>query len=1429
MAFSTPIESIVTNIWDRHLASDQHFGRIRAFMSTKLDMLGFSESTSTYTVKPFNQQDPSRKVTWQWNAKDRTHEFVLNVIGLEDLVERRSIAGVEEKVEDFFCRLCAVLIPRRSAALEAHVRSAQHVLCYVHKYHPLTIMELDCLPKEGGKEMRKILAQLLKDHQLKEQYCIPVYDPVGEQERKTVVAVQKAKDEERQRHLAEARQKAQEQRKKKDEERRKQRELEMEKEKQRQEERARREKDARERAKRLEEEKARVKKLLVEAARKAEEEKKAKEAKEKAQEEADRQKRQEHLRSLLDREKARLRALHEKEAAQRRLLVEKQELEKKMKELQERAALKNQPPQVAQGQHPLRNGPSSYANIPEPQLIAPNMRPSSTGLVNVSPEPYRQPLLGHAPQFMHNGPHHPVPPPSMSYNGPPSMGREAFETAGPKPLFPKFVPIAEQVPVYKGLEDAEKATRPKPKTPPPEERPKVISRPSLFDRRVDPYISNAKIIQTRDQLVDFIWRQGAERIPPSELPVQFNEKAAGIEGALGVDCLYEVVCADCSDLDTLYCSMCGVWTFPNEMFKHLETVEHKLAYLFRNYKMYHQTVVSETNSIVREAMLSQFAIQIWKMEKPPGQVCNRLRSLLDRATIERIWPEYVNVLDHSWKDSGRTVGRVEVPPPISKEAWCIPTDDKAAEDKKIKEKKIKEEIKDEKEKGNEKSSKTKGESRDKSDSRSKRKDDKEKEKDKKESSSSIQSRKRSASPEKKSSSSSKPHESRRSASPHRKRRRSRSPDKDSRTRSPSKRSRSRSPDKRSRARSPEKHSSRDDKHSHERSSSRSKRDRRRSSSREYSRRSRSRSRSRSPRHRRRRSRSRSRGRRSDNGLSWEETAAAFLAKLGDAQAAAKVLDSAKEKKSSKRASSKSFVDEKIKQLRSLANPTPSSSSKEKVDTERAKPSSSSDSDEKVQMRKLLGVLITMQQEAERNGNLDESIIDKLYREVGLKKSVEASSDQLLAQICSQISQDSPSSSKPAIDLQSFGISTQPQPVPQQPAPSIFGGGFNTQPMPPPGQPSTIQSLLSEVKRSLGTLKPPRPPSPLVKSPPFVITKRDDVFPDAETISYVFPGADSKEIRQASSSNTPPAEDKLSKKEKAALRRKMLLEEAERLRRQAEEEGEDDDDEWDCLAEVINNPPPTNKVNTVEQPSARSHHKSQDQKTASQEKSQDRRSDEKEKSHSRKSDDKGRSHDRRSDDREKSHDRRASEKEKEDSKRASDSKRSSSQREEEPREKKLDPIAPGQKMPLQRTILPDGKPSREAKKEEAKARAKEKKEEREKSQVKGVPSHWPQPVPQPLLGLSLERPPQKEEPRQPMRQEPFQPHPQQFPMHNEPVYPPMGNNPVYPNQYPPMYPNQQPPFQNPPYYPGQQFMGQPPMNGFGGPPMQQQFYGHPPYY
>lgn len=263
-------------------------------------------------------------------------------------------------------------------------------------------------------------------------------------------------------------------------------------------------------------------------------------------------------------------------------------------------------------------------------------------------------------------------------------------------------------------------------------------------------------------------------------------------------------------------------------------------------------------------------------------------------------------------------------------------------------------------------------------------------------------------------------------------------------------------------------------------------------------------------------------------MSWEETAAAFLAKLGDSKAAASVLDAPKGERSP--SAQVRELEEKLEQLKNLAkNQSPnldvlleSTSNQRRLQEklarrEKAPPSPSpADFDEKAQMRKLLGVLITMQQEAERSGSLDESLIDKLYREVGLKKSVESSSDHLLAQLCSQISQGSGARNKPSIDLQSFGISNRPEELKQQQSTgsSLFGGGQN--------RTSAFQTLLSEVKRSLDSLNSPRPASPLIK-PPYGITNRDDVFPEGETISYVFPGTDCMQnsSRSAQSTTTTP--------------------------------------------------------------------------------------------------------------------------------------------------------------------------------------------------------------------------------------------------------------------------------------------------------------------
>ncbi|VDO23079.1 unnamed protein product [Haemonchus placei] len=1221
-----------------------------AVVAIRRDMLGFTEEKSTYTVKPFVQPDPTRKVSWQWNAKEKTHEFVLSVIGLEDLVERRSSETLGAHPPDFFCRLCAVVIPRRSAALEAHVHSAQHVLCYVHKYHPQTIMELDILPKEGGKEMRRIIAQLLKDHQLKEPYCIPIYDPVGEQERKGIVALQTAQERERQRVLAEARKQAQEQRKKMDEERRKQRELQAERERVKQAERAQRERELKERSERLQREKLRAQKRLDEAKRKVEEERKAQEEKE--AEGAERKRRQDELRALLDQEKQRLKAMQEKEAAQRRLMEEKDKLERKMQELKERA----------------HQSPHTH------RLASPHMAAPAVGVVNAPQlRSYREPMGM-------------VPPNALPYSVSPSpfdapaSVRETLENIGPKPMFPEFVPVANKVPVYRGMEEADRAIR----LISPEPRPEVVNRPSLRDRKVDPYIANSNIIQTREQLVDFLWRQGAERIPAKELPAMFNEKATCIEGALGVDCLYE-------------------------------------------------------------------------MEKPPGVVSNRLRSLLDRATIERIWPEHVDVLDQSWKTDGSTMERVDVPPPVSKSAMMFPEDQSSTV--------IKREPKDDSaSNGVKHSSRSKDKDKDKSgksDSRSSTAKDKEED-----SGSKVLTQES--------------------------------------------------------VRHPLKLSFRLRQEKWEDICQR---------------------------------------RQIGNVAEAEarrEVAVAMLdtvtvvpaeksfillailiaanlivadlrveivvigrqpvtlvvADVVEAahrvilsRAAASVLDPSKDHRST--SSRARELEEKLEQLRQLAKSQPSapvsmvveellegSSSRRKAPVQLVE-----EVDEKAQMRKLLGVLITMQQEAERNGRVDESLVDRLYREVGLKKSVESTSDQLLAQLCSQISQETESRTRPSIDLQSFGIGLQNcSEAPQmQPSPSIFGGGFR--PRAQTSQSTTFQTLLSDVKRSLDSFnRPTRSNSPLIKSP-FVITNRDEVFPESETKSYVYPGADSQTFNQPSHQSERPSDSNLTKKEKAALRRKQLLEEAERLRKEAEEEDEEEDD-WDCLVEVINQPAPTPTSSSA------------DDRNASFGNSSGRSA-------------KGKSQQQKSGG-------------KKDVKQAGG------------RQGTSVPLVPGQKMPLARTILPNGQSAEDAKtkrREEEREREREKRNEKDKEginekdqgvgkrNVHGTPSSWPQPVPQPFLGASMSTSSSMHEQHQQQSQQQsnFQ-HPLHVPMMgNEPVYCNSSNAPVYPNTYvsyqsadPQQFPGPQffhgqpsvmGPSQSQQFVPGFEFLQM----------QQQQFYGHPPYY
>lgn len=83
----------------------------------------------------------------------------------------------------------------------------------------MTIFELDA-QKADEKLERRMIASILKDAKPSTPYPIPVYDPIGEQERKTQQAEARQKEKERQDSLAESRKKAEQERMAREEQKR---------------------------------------------------------------------------------------------------------------------------------------------------------------------------------------------------------------------------------------------------------------------------------------------------------------------------------------------------------------------------------------------------------------------------------------------------------------------------------------------------------------------------------------------------------------------------------------------------------------------------------------------------------------------------------------------------------------------------------------------------------------------------------------------------------------------------------------------------------------------------------------------------------------------------------------------------------------------------------------------------------------------------------------------------------------------------------------------------------------------------------------------------------------------------------------------------------------------------------------------------------
>ncbi|CAJ0962875.1 unnamed protein product, partial [Mesorhabditis belari] len=1022
-----------------HLSKEEHQRRQIAILSCQMAPNGFTDQPSGYTVKEFEQKDPIKKVTWHYNQTLKMHEFVLAIVGLQDIVERKSnehdIEPPDPTECDFYCRLCLVSFPRKAQALESHIRSSTHILQYVHKYHPTALKKIEqSAENDNGREFRKVLAQLLKDVKPPSQYCIMVYDPFGERQRRAILAMQRAQEDERRRAEEEERKVAEETRKKKDEERRKQREAEYkarariqaerdkleaaqrEKRMKIEAQRERLEKEARERRAMMEarEQKERdqlmalafAKQQELEAARnRLEQERQMIEETKKGKERA-------ILQARLSEERRRLDEQIRDKQRQKQLIEDRKKLEQELEDVRRRKAeTEARRIELENRQQSAAIASRQSASVPRPSLIIP---PAPT--LNL---PLTQPnLMPGLPML--NPVQFTVPPPTFNAGVPPpsvamSMGQPiSFNMANPN-------------------------IRPPPQLMPQQAIPWQTVRPTLANVAVDPYLLDPAIITSREQLLDFMERQGTIPIPKEEVSLikRFNTYVASVQGLLGLASIYEVVCLDDPKLESYYCSLCRHWALAGEMIKHMESNVHRLAYLFKFRVAFHNAVMSETNVMVRDCMIEQFAVELWKREQPGAVLSQRLRAVLNKQVVQRLWPNYYLSQDQSWKYDPRAGSPIPVDPSdtslmnleLPGRNTMMPMNVSMVWE------------------GGPMENLMHNEMDRRSDDRARR-------------------------------------------------RSSRSPSGTEKT----------------------KEEVIDGDHGPGIAQGGQRREIEEGAQVEVAKRSRSRD--------RRRPKSRSPNRSHlmqplipinstapiGHPPSWEESAAAFLQKIGDTKAASKVLES-------QAAATR------------LPLPNPPSTSQAR-----------SENNENAQLRKMLGLLVTMQKEAETRGSLDDQMINQIYGEMGLKRNADSEADALLVKVCSLIggtSAQDPTKAKPKIDLSVFGIeeanpATPPKnfgvdsiPTFGQNSENLYGirkdpaaqlpkkqqDGSSSSALPP-----HLQTLLSGLKGTLNQLKFPSvntstAPQPSAKGNygddllrPNLVHRPDDVLSTESNVKHIYPGA-----------------------------------------------------------------------------------------------------------------------------------------------------------------------------------------------------------------------------------------------------------------------------------------------------------------------------------
>uniref|UniRef100_A0A914VMA8 C2H2-type domain-containing protein n=1 Tax=Plectus sambesii TaxID=2011161 RepID=A0A914VMA8_9BILA len=171
-------------------------------------------------------------------------------------------------------------------------------------------------------------------------------------------------------------------------------------------------------------------------------------------------------------------------------------------------------------------------------------------------------------------------------------------------------------------------------------------------------------------LVEKLLASTNEEIADSERPTALNAYIDATGGCLGVNLVYEVVCADDAYFKSYFCSVCSILETADQIIKHLLTDEHRLAFLSAFYKMHYKAVMKQSDA-AKSGALKQYALQVEQIEGK-HQVTRRLQYQLDSFTVSQVWPDYRSSTERATRIATSEVALQPPPPGIEDDVSIEP-------------------------------------------------------------------------------------------------------------------------------------------------------------------------------------------------------------------------------------------------------------------------------------------------------------------------------------------------------------------------------------------------------------------------------------------------------------------------------------------------------------------------------------------------------------------------------------------------------------------------------------------------------------------------------------------------------------------------------------------------------------------------------------